>query len=162
LREVEKVWDEFSHGQPFQYFFMDDDFATRYAEEERTRTIFTIFAILALFIAALGLFGMAAFTTEQRTKEIGVRKVMGASIPRIVVLISRETIILVGIATVIACPIAFYFTRNWLSDFAFRIDLGPLPFILAFLFALILAIATVSSQTISAALKNPADSLRYE
>jgi len=139
LREVEKVWDDFSHGQPFQYFFLDDDFATRYAEEERTRTIFTIFAILAIFIAALGLFGMAAFTTEQRTKEIGVRKVMGASISRIVVLMSKETLILVGIATLIACPIAFYFTRNWLADFAFRIGIGPLPFILAFLFALILA-----------------------
>jgi putative ABC transport system permease protein len=162
LREVEKVWEEFSHGQPFQYFFMDDDFATRYAEEERTRTIFTIFAILAIFIAALGLLGMAAFTAEQRTKEIGVRKVMGASISRIVVLMSRETIILVGIATVIACPIAFYFTRNWLTDFHFRIELGVLPFILAFLFALILALVTVSFQTISAATKNPADALRHE
>jgi putative ABC transport system permease protein len=162
LREVEKVWDEFSHGQPFQYFFLDDDFATRYAEEERTRTIFTIFAILAIFIAALGLFGMAAFTTEQRTKEIGVRKVMGASIPKIVMLISRETVILVGIATVIACPVAFYFARNWLIDFHFRIDLGVLPFVLAFLFALALALVTVSFQTVSAALKNPAESLRYE
>ena len=162
LREVEKVWEDFSHGQPMQYFFMDDDFATRYAEEERTRTIFTIFAVLAIFIAVLGLFGMSAFTTEQRTKEIGIRKVMGASVPKIVMLISRETVILVAVATVIACPIAFYFTRNWLNDFAFRIDLGPLPFILAFLAALILALVTVSFQTVAAALKNPADSLRYE
>ncbi len=162
MRDIENVWNDFTNGQPIQYFFMDDDFASRYIEEERTRTIFTIFAILALFIAALGLFGMSAFTTEQRTKEIGVRKVMGASISRIVLLISRETIFLVGIATIIACPIAFYFSRNWLNDFAFRIDLGILPFILAFLFAVILAIITVSFQTISAALRNPADSLRHE
>jgi putative ABC transport system permease protein len=162
IREVEKVWEEYTNHQPFEYFFIDDDFADRYAEEQRTRIIFVIFSILAVVIASLGLFGLAAFTAEQRTKEIGIRKVMGASVLRIIALISRETLILLGIATIIACPLGWYFTRSWLNGFAYRIDLTIIPFVLSLIIAIVIALLTVSYQTISAAIKNPADSLRYE
>jgi putative ABC transport system permease protein len=162
ISEVEKVWEEYTNHQPFEYFFIDDDFANRYAEEQRTRTVFVIFSILAVVIACLGLFGLAAFTAEQRTKEIGIRKVMGASVLRIIALISRETLILLGIATIIALPLGWYFTRSWLNGFAYRIDLTIVPFVLSFILAIVIALLTVSYQTISAAMKNPAESLRYE
>jgi len=162
IREVEKVWKEYTNHLPFEYFFIDDDFADRYAEEQRTHTIFIIFSILAVVIASLGLFGLAAFTAEQRTKEIGIRKVMGASVLRIIAMISRETLILLGIATLIAWPLGWYFGRSWLIGFAYRIDLSIIPFLLSFILAILIAMLTVCSQTISAALKNPADSLRYE
>jgi ABC-type antimicrobial peptide transport system permease subunit len=141
---------------------MDEDFADRYAQERRTRTIFVIFSILAVFIASLGLFGLLAFTAEQRTREIGIRKVMGATVPRIIWLISRETLILLGIATVIAWPLGWYFCRNWLNGFAFRIDLTIIPFVLSLVIAFIIAMVTVSTQAIGASMKNPADALRYE
>ena len=162
INEVEKIWKVYSHDQPFEYFFMDEDFADRYAQEQRTRTIFVIFSILAVFIASLGLFGLVAFTAEQRTREIGIRKVMGASVPRIIWLISRETLILLGIATVIAWPMGWYFCQNWLNGFAFRIDLTIIPFVLSLVIALLIAIITVSTQAIGASMKNPADALRYE
>ena len=162
IREVENVWEEYSNHQPFEYFFIDDDLADRYAEEQRTRTIFVIFSILAVVIASLGLFGLAAFTAEQRTKEIGIRKVMGSSVLRIITLISRETLILLGIATVIAWPLGWYFARSWLNGFAYRIDLTIIPFILSFILAILIAMLTVSSQAFSAAMKNPAEALRYE
>jgi len=162
INEVEDIWKEYSKDQPFEYFFMDEDFASRYAQEKRTRIIFIIFSILVVFIASLGLFGLVAFTAEQRTREIGIRKVMGASVPRIIWLISRETFILLGIATLIAWPAGWFFCRNWLNGFAFRIDLTIIPFVLSFLIALIIAIVTVSTQAIGASTKNPADALRYE
>jgi putative ABC transport system permease protein len=105
---------------------------------------------------------LVAFTAEQRTREIGIRKVMGASVPGIIWLISRETLILLGIATLIAWPAGWFFCRNWLNGFAFRIDLTIIPFVLSFLIALIIAIVTVSTQAIGASTKNPADALRYE
>jgi putative ABC transport system permease protein len=159
---VDKTWKEYTADQPFEYFFMKEDFANRYAQEQRTRIIFVIFSVLAVFIASLGLFGLVAFTAEQRTREIGIRKVMGASVPGIIYLLSRETVILLVIATVIAWPAGWYFSRNWLNGFAFRIDLTVLPFILSFLIAIIIAMITVSTQAIGASMKNPADALRYE
>lgn len=162
LSGVEKIWKEYSGDQPFEYFFLSEDFADRYSQEQRTRTIFVIFSILAVFIASLGLFGLVAFTAEQRTREIGIRKVMGASVSRIIWLISRETLLLLGIATVIAWPVGWYFSRNWLNGFAYRIDLTPVPFILSLMIALFIAIITVSMQAFSASMKNPADALRYE
>ena len=162
ISEVDKIWKEYTGDQSFEYFFMNEDFANRYAQEQRTRIIFVIFSILAVFIASLGLFGLVAFTAEQRTREIGIRKVMGASVSKIIFLISRETLILLGIATVIAWPVGWYFSRNWLNGFAFRIDLTVIPFILSFLIALVIAMITVSTQAIGASMKNPADALRYE
>jgi putative ABC transport system permease protein len=162
INEVENVWKEYTGSQPFEYFFVNEDFAARYSQEQRTRMIFVIFSILAVFIASLGLFGLVAFTAEQRTREIGIRKVMGASVSRIIWLISRETLLLLGIATVIAWPVGWYFSRNWLNGFAYRIDLTAVPFILSLGIALFIAIITVSTQAVSASMKNPADALRYE
>ncbi|MCK4852826.1 MAG: FtsX-like permease family protein, partial [Bacteroidales bacterium] len=162
VQQIENVWSEFTNDHPFQYFFLDDDFEQKYAQESRTRFIFTIFSILAIFIACLGLLGLTAFTTEQRTREIGIRKAMGASSNIIVRLISKEIVVLICVATLVAWPLAYFFTRNWLNDFAYRIDLGIIPFLLSFVFALLISLATISVQAITAALKNPADSLRYE
>lgn len=159
LKKIDNIWSEFTNDQPFQYFFLDDDFATKYEQEKRTRIIFLVFSILAIFVASLGLLGLTAFTTEQRTKEIGIRKAMGANALQVVRLISRETIILISIATLLALPVSFFFTRNWLNDFPFRIDLGIFPFLLSFAFALIISMVTISFQTVVAALKNPADAL---
>jgi putative ABC transport system permease protein len=162
VRQIENVWKEFTSDQPFQYFFMDDDFEQHYEQEARTRFIFTVFSILAIFVACLGLLGLTAFTTEQRTREIGVRKAMGASVNVIVRLISKEIVVLICLATLVAWPFAYFFTRSWLNDFAYRIDLSILPFLLSFGFAMVISILTISFQSITAALKNPADSLRYE
>jgi putative ABC transport system permease protein len=162
IRQIEKVWSEFTNDSPFQYFFLDDDFASRYEQEKRTRTIFMAFSFMAILVASLGLLGLTAFTTEQRTREIGIRKAMGAGAVKIVRMISRETMVLIGVATLLAWPAAYYFTRNWLEDFPYRIDLGAGPFLFSFGVALVLSLVTISFQTISAALKNPADALRYE
>ena len=162
VQQIENTWDDFTSGHPFQYFFMDESFERTYAQEARTRSIFTIFSILAILVACLGLFGLTAFTTEQRTREIGIRKAMGASANIIVRLISKEILVLVSLATLIAWPLAYFFTRDWLNDFAYRIDLGFIPFLLSFVLALLISLATISVQAITAAMKNPADSLRYE
>ncbi len=162
LKQVETVWKEFTSDQPFDYFFLDDDFASRYEQEKRTRIIFLVFSVLAILVASLGLLGLTAFTTEQRTREIGIRKAMGANAVQVVRLISRETIILISIATLLAWPVSYFFTRDWLNDFAYRIELGVAPFLLSFAFALVISLITISFQTVAAALKNPADALRYE
>jgi putative ABC transport system permease protein len=162
LAEIENAWSEFTNDQPMQYFFLDDDFASRYEQEKRSRIIFLVFSVLAIFVASLGLLGLTAFTTEQRTREIGIRKAMGANAVQVVRLISRETVLLIGIATLMAWPVSFYFTRNWLNDFPYRIDIGIAPFLLSFALALLISLITISFQTIAAALKNPADALRYE
>ncbi len=162
VNEIGNVWKEFTHDQPFEYYFLDEDFTSQYVEEQRTSKIFTVFSILAIFVACLGLLGLSAFSAEQRTKEIGVRKVMGATIPVIVRLLSRETVFLVLVATIPAVLVSWYYMRKWLESFAYRINIDPLLFFLAFLAVLIIALITVSFQAVNAALKNPAESLRYE
>jgi putative ABC transport system permease protein len=147
---------------PFQYSFLDEDINKLYVEEERTEKIIGTFSAIAIFIACLGLFGLAAYTAEQRTKEIGVRKALGASVANIILLLSKEFIRLVLIASIIAIPIAYYAMNHWLTEFAYRISLAPGIFISAFILAFLISLLTVGYQSIKAALANPVESLRYE
>ena len=141
---------------------MDESFAELYRSEQRLGTIFSIFAGLAVFVACLGLLALASFMAEKRTKEIGIRKVLGASIPEITLLLSREFVKWVGIATLIAWPLAYYAMHSWLQGFAYRTGIGISLFLLSSLLALLIAILTVSFQAIRAARANPIESLRYE
>jgi putative ABC transport system permease protein len=159
---IESQWKKFVPDKPFEYFFMDDDYNKLYQSEQKTGEIFTVFSVLAIFIACLGLFGLAAFTAERRTKEIGIRKVLGASTPGIVILLSREFTKWVLLANLIAWPLAYYFMTNWLQNFAYRIDPGPGIFFLAAVAALFIALITVSFQAIKVAVANPVGALRSE
>jgi len=162
VHALEETWQQFFPDWPFQYHFADQGFDAQYRAEERLGQIFTIFAILALFIACLGLFGLASFTAQQRTKEIGVRKVLGASVGSIIRLLSKEFTGLVGIAFVIAVPLAYLGMERWLDAFAYRIAISPTVFLIGGVAALGIAGLTVSYQAVKSALKNPVDSLRYE
>lgn len=159
---LRKKWNDFLPGEPFAYSFLDERFFNTYKSEQRIGKIFGVFSSLAIFISCLGLFGLAAFMAEKRTKEIGIRKVLGASVPNIIRLMIREFMILVGIATLIAWPIAYFIMRRWLQDFAYRVNLGIHLFVLAGLVALFIALTTVVFQAIKAAIANPVISLRYE
>ncbi len=162
VQAVATLWHEFAPQQPFEFSFLDQDFDAQYRAEERTGKIFGIFSVLAIFIACLGQFGLASFTIQKRTKEIGVRKVLGASATSIVSLLSKEFVKLVVIAMLIASPLAYYIMNRWLQDFAYRIDIGVMTFILAGSVALVIALLTVSFQSLKAALANPVEALRYE
>jgi len=162
LNRIEAKWKEFSDNDPMLYFFMDNEYANLYKEEQRSSRLATSFAILTIFIASLGLFGLTSFTAEQRTKEIGIRKAMGSSISGIVKMIAKETLYLILIALVVSWPIAWYFLVNWLNNYPYRISFQPLDFIFTLLVLVVVAFVTISYQTIRAARKNPAHSLRYE
>ncbi|MBC7569426.1 MAG: ABC transporter permease [Spirosoma sp.] len=162
MKQIEAKWKQVAPGQPFSYQFMDDSFDEMYRAEQRVGTIALTFAGLAILIACLGLFGLAAFMAEQRTKEIGVRKVLGASVGSIVTLLSKDFLKLVLVAIIIASPLAWYAMNNWLQDFAYRIDIEWWYFALAGLLAVSIALLTVSFQSVKAALMNPIKSLRSE
>lgn len=162
IAHLDDTWANLFPGYPFEYFFLDEDYDRQYRTEQRLTRIFTTFAILAILISCLGLFGLASFTTIQRTKEIGVRKVLGASVPGIVGLLSKEFVALIGIAFLIAAPASYYFLGQWLDGFAYRIDLGVGVFLLAAALSLLIAFATVSYQSLKAALANPSEALRFE
>ncbi len=155
-------WREVVSNRPFDYFFLDDDYDKLYRIEEQIGTLFGLFSILAIFVASLGLFGLASFTAQQRIKEIGIRKVLGASVSNFVLMLSKEFAILVGIANLIAWPIAYYAMNRWLQDFAYRIDLEIWAFVLSGFLALFIALTTVSYQAWKVARTNPVDALRYE
>lgn len=159
---MEDKWRSFNPLRPFEYNFMDESFEALYRKEEQLGRVAGIFSMLAVLIACLGLFGLAAFTAEQRTREIGIRKVLGASIPQIISLLSIDFIKLVMVAFVLSVPLAYFFMDNWLSGFAYRIQLGTGIFLLAGTIAILIAFLTVSSQAYKAALTNPAESLRNE
>lgn len=161
LTVIEKRWKTRT-GSPFAYSFLNERFNTVYASENRIGKLFGIFALLAILIACMGLFGLAAFTTQQRTKEIGVRKVLGASVTSIVGLLSKDFLKLVLIAIVIASPLAWWAMNRWLADFAYKIDIEWWVFALAGLLAVGIALMTVSFQSVKAALMNPVSSLRSE
>ncbi|NIM12557.1 MAG: FtsX-like permease family protein [Candidatus Aminicenantes bacterium] len=162
LTHIEKVWKRHAPGRPFEYAFLDEDFDRLYKSEERTGKLFSYFAFLAVLVSCLGLFALASFMVEQRTKEIGVRKVLGASIPNITVLLSKEFTRWVLLANIIAWPIAYFTMSKWLQSFAYRITVGIEAFILSGLLALVTALITVSYQSIKAAFANPIEALRYE
>jgi putative ABC transport system permease protein len=162
VHQVQKKWDAIADGVPFTYSFMDNDFNNLYHAEEQTGQVFITFAIFAIVIACLGLFGLVTYAAEQRTKEIGIRKVLGSSIGSIVALLSRDFVRLVLIASVIAFPVSWWGMHTWLQSFAYRIDISWWIFAVAGLVAIAIALITVSFQTIRAALANPVRSLRSQ
>ncbi len=162
IKDIENKWKEFVPDNPLQYYFVDEDFEKMYIQEKQNAQMAVIFSILAIFIAALGLFGLTSFTVEQRTKEIGVRKAMGSSITGIYIVISREVIILVSISALIAWPLIYYIASKWLENFYYRINLGVFSFIAGLSIALGVAILTISYRIMRAARVNPAQSLKYE
>jgi putative ABC transport system permease protein len=162
ISSLEKIYKSDFSGNPFEYFFVDENYNKLYASEMQYGNIFTAASLWAIFIACLGLFGLVTFTVESRTKEIGVRKVLGASVFSIVSLLSKDFISLVCIAFVIATPVALYFMNKWLENFAYRIQIGWVVFAIAGAVAILVALVTISFQAIKAAVSNPVKSLRTE
>jgi putative ABC transport system permease protein len=162
MAHIRKTWREIIPGTPFEFSFLDKIYNDQYRNEERTARIFAIFTFFALFVACLGLLGLTSFAADQRTREIGIRKILGASVPGIILMMSREFIRWVLIANIVAWPLAYYIMRRWLQSFAYRSDIGLSVFILSGFIAVVIALLTVSFQTIKAAIANPVDSLRYE
>jgi len=159
---IRDTWNTIYPNHPFDYFFLDESFNEQFRETERLRGIFSYFAGLAIFIACLGLFGLASFTAEQRTKEIGIRKVMGATTPGIVIMLAKELIKLVLISNAIAWPVAYLIMKNWLYTFPYREHISFITFVVSGLIVLIIGIVTISYQSIRAGLANPINSLKYE
>lgn len=159
---MEKVWNNFAPDHPFEYHFLDEQFDEIYQSEQRMGTIFRYFMFLAMFISCLGLFGLASFMAEQRTKEIGVRKVLGASVPGLILLFSKEFTKWILIANLVASPIAYLIMNNWLQTFAYRMTISLWIFILSAFVTIVIALMTVSYQSVKTALANPIESLRYE
>jgi putative ABC transport system permease protein len=162
VEKVESLWKQHASNEPFEYAFLDQSFDELFRTEQRMGTIFAIFSGLTIFVACLGLFALAAFTAEQRTKEIGIRKVMGASVRNLAFLLSREFTLLVLIAFIPAAAAGWYISNQWLDGFAYRINVSPLVIVLSGIVAIVVAWVTVSFQSIKAATSNPVDSLRYE
>ncbi len=162
IKYLSTKWKDFGQLKPMEYSFFDEYFNDAYKSEIQSEKVFTIFAVLAVIVACLGLFGLATFTAEQRTKEIGVRKVLGATITNIVSMLSKEFLILVALANIIAWPAAYFIMKNWLDEFAYKTSIGISIFILSGLLVLAIALIAVSYQSIKAAIANPVKSLRYE
>jgi putative ABC transport system permease protein len=162
VRFIEDRWKKFTGGLPIEYSFFDKEYDQLYQNEMRTGKVMTLFSIIALFIASLGLLGLVSFTTEQRTKEIGIRKVQGASAGRVLLHLWKDFGRWILISAILAVPITWYLLNNWLQNFAYRIDFRWWPLVIASIIALVIAIITVSFLTIRAAQANPAESLRYE
>jgi putative ABC transport system permease protein len=162
LAGVGKVWKDFSPQQAFRYSFLDESFAHMYADVQQTGNIFTALSILAVCIACLGLFALSAFMADQRRKEIGVRKVLGASVWQVAGLLSRDFLRLVGLAVVIGSPIAWWAMHTWLQDYVYRITMGPGMFIAAAILVMGIALLTISWQALKAGTANPVGSLRAE
>lgn len=162
LKSIETSWRKLNPNEPFDYSFLDADFQKNYAAEHRLASIVNYFTIIAILISCLGLFGLAAFSAEQRTKEIGVRKVLGASVSNIITLLSKDFLKLVAIAVVIASPVAWYVMNEWLQDFEYRISISWMVFAITAATALLIALLTIGFQALRAALSNPVKSLRTE
>ncbi|MEM7515154.1 MAG: FtsX-like permease family protein, partial [Bacteroidota bacterium] len=162
LADMEAAYKKFAPDKPFQYSFVDERFEEMYETEQRLGRIFGSFSILAIFIACLGLFALATFMAERRAKEISIRRVMGARVSNIMLLLSSEFLKLVGLALIFAVPVSYYLMQNWLEGFAYRVDLGVDVFVTSGILALMIAQLTVSFQSMKAALANPVNALRNE
>lgn len=162
ITHIEKIWNEIAPGQPFNFYFMEDSFNTTYEAEHRLARIFITFTMLSIFIACLGLFGLAAFNAEKRSKEISIRKVLGASVSQITYKLSIDFLKLVGISIFVSLPLAWYAMSKWLQDFSYRIEIGWGVFALAAFLAIVISTLTVSFQSVKAALANPIKSLKTE
>ena len=162
LAGLKSKWDKLQPEGPFSYTFLDEKFAALYASELKTQKIFSAFAIIAVIIAGLGLFGLSAFVIEQRTREIGIRKVLGASVETILMLVSKEFLFLVALAFILAIPVTYWAMQNWLNNYAYRINIGSGIFVMAGIAAILIAIITISFQAVKAALMNPVKAIRTE
>lgn len=162
IAQLKKKWEEIAPGRPFDYYFLDESLEGQYRAEENLGNIALSFSVLAVFLACLGLFGMSSYAVEQRTKEIGVRKVLGASIGGIVQLFSKEFLILVAIANILAWPIAYYVMYRWLENYPYRLHMGLETFFLAGILAICIAMVSVSYQAVKAAKTNPVNAIKYE
>ncbi|MCI0692787.1 ABC transporter permease [candidate division KSB1 bacterium] len=162
IEHARKIWQKHSLKYPFEYFFLDDEFDRMYKAEQSLGEIFGYFMLLAIFIASLGLFGLASYAAARRTKEIGVRKVLGATMSQLLVLLSTDFTKLVLLANLFAWPVAWYAMNQWLQGFAYRVSMGLPVFLLSAIAALLITLITVSFQTVKAALANPVEALRYE
>jgi ABC-type lipoprotein release transport system permease subunit len=159
---VRETWNQVYSGFPFEFRFLDEQIEEMYRTEERAGRLLRTFAVLAIFIACLGLFGLASFMAERRTREIGIRKVLGASVPQLAILLCREFFFLVLLANVLVWPVAYWVLENWLKNYAYRLPVSPLIFVFALGAAMTITILTVSFQAVRAAVANPADALKYE
>jgi putative ABC transport system permease protein len=159
---IENEWNKIEPTHPFRYEFLDQKFGALLRQQENFGTMFLFLTILAIIISAMGLFGLASYTAEQRTKEIGVRKVLGASVPQVMKMLTTDFIKLVLIANVFAWPIAYLLAKDWLSNFSYQIGMPILPYLFATLLALVIALITVSSQAYIAANSDPVNALKYE
>jgi putative ABC transport system permease protein len=162
LEHMEKVWNQFVTERPFDYGFLAQRYSWYYKSEQSQNELFIIFAALAIFIASMGLFGLATFNTLQRRKEVSIRKVLGAPIGSIIQLLSKEILILILVASIVAWPVAWYFMTKWLNDFAYHIEMTISTYLIAGATAVVIALITVGTQTLKAALVNPATILRNE
>lgn len=162
IAQVEEVWNQFTAEYPIEYKFLDENFEEMYESEDKLKVLLGIFTGLAIFIGCLGLFGLAAFSAERRKREIGIRKVLGASVQNIVVMLSGDFVKLVLIAIIVASPIAWYFMKDWLQDFAYRINIGWDVFVIAGISAIAIAMLTVGFHAVKAALRNPVSNIRTE
>ncbi len=162
LEHMEKTWNEFTENEPFQYIFLDEFYDNFYAEEKRTGIITFIFSILSIFIASLGLFGMTLYNTQKRTREIGIRKVMGASEQNILVMVARNVLLSLALSIVIAWPLAWFMTQDWLNGFPYNIGFQPMLFIIAAGLAMVIALVTVTLTALKSARTDPAMALHYE
>jgi putative ABC transport system permease protein len=162
IASIKRVWDRYFPGEPYDYFFLDENFDKQYSENQRFGVVFGLFALFAIAIACFGLLGLSAYNVLQRTKEIGIRKVLGASTENLLLILSRDFLLLVGVAFVIAVPVTWLAMDSWLQSFAYRVGISWWIFGLAGLLAAAIAFITVGGQAMRAAMRNPVRSLRTE
>jgi putative ABC transport system permease protein len=162
MKQIEKLWNELFPSYVFEYQFLDEKIASFYSEENQLSVIYKLFAGIAIFLSCLGLYGLASFMAVQRIKEVGIRKVLGATIGNIVYLFSKEFVLLIGVAFVIAAPIAWYFVHQWVQHYVYRLPISGWIFLMGGILSVLVALATVSFQALKAAVANPIKNLRTE